>query len=77
MKYLALSEIDEDYYQGTFDNIEVLVRFHRNKWSYTLLFRSPQGGYGRFGTASKLKEVLYQLAEHLPHLRIFLVINCD
>lgn len=75
MKYLALSEISENYYQGAFDDIEVLVRFHRNKWSYTLLYRSHNGGYGRFGTATKLKEVLYQLAQHLPHLKIFLVIN--
>lgn len=75
MRYLALSEIDKDYYQGAFDNVEVLVRYHKKKWSYTLLFRSQNGGYGRFGTASKLKEVLHLLAQHLPHLKIFLVIN--
>lgn len=75
MNYLTLSEIDEDYFQGSLDHIEVLVRFHRKKWSYTLLFRSQNGGYGRFGTAPKLKEVLHQLAQHLPETKIFLVIN--
>jgi hypothetical protein len=40
-----------------------------------MLEKEIGGGWGRHASASNLKEVLHKLAQHLPNMRIFLLLE--
>tara|TARA_R110002153_G_scaffold156749_1_gene308699 strand:+ start:99 stop:338 length:240 start_codon:yes stop_codon:yes gene_type:complete len=77
MKTLFLSKDEEGAYHGSVGAIEVLVRPLKNKWCYTLLERTYNGGWGRHGSAPKLGEMMAKLSQHLnlSGIRVFLVLE--
>lgn len=72
---LVLSEKAEDCYEGSYGNLEVLVLRRKDRWSYTLIERRPNGGYGRTGSAPQLKEVLKKISQHLFDIRVWILLE--
>ena len=71
-----LSESAEGAFEGSYGNLEVLVLDRGNKWSYTMLERGASGGFGCYGTAPELKEVLEKISQHLrENIRVWLLLE--
>ena len=75
MSLITLKEQTEDTFYGCLGSIEILVQYRKDRWSYTMLEKQIGGGWGRHASASNLKEVLHKLAQHLPNMRIFLLLE--
>ena len=76
MSVLILTENTDGSFEGSYGNLEVLVLDRGDKWSYTMLERSPNGGFGCYGTAPELKKVLEKISEHLrQNIRVWLLLH--
>ena len=76
MSVLILRENTDGSFGGSYGNLEVLVQDRGSKWSYTMLERSSNGGFGCYGTAPELKKVLEKISEHLcQNIRVWVLLS--
>lgn len=72
---IVLREHKEGQYIAKKGDVEILVRESKGRWSYTLIQRTYNGGYGRYGSAQKLEKVLRELSQHLSNTRVWLLLE--